>query len=191
MVLRPFVAFDTAAQPASGEAMKVSVEKAVFRPGHGGAASYVELSGHLDGEIENGEMEFQANRVTIAKGQIRQGEFQGKTGEDGKIASSLSAATLAFELSSGKFVVPGGMGVELDSGSTFEVADLEGDFGGALLGAREARPRWQDRRALEKRARRSRLPTSTCGRRGSRSSTASPAVRSRSTSTTSSSTRSS
>ncbi len=134
MVLRPFVAFDTAAHPASGEAMTVSIEKAVFRPGHGGAPNYVELSGHLDGEIENGEMEFQANQVTIAKGQIRKGEFQGQTGEDGKIASSLSAATLAFELSSGKFVVPGGMGVELDSGSTFEVADLEVTSAGHFSG---------------------------------------------------------
>jgi hypothetical protein len=134
MALRPFVAFDTAAHPASGEAMKVSVEKAIFRPGHGGAPSYVELSGRLDGEIENGEMEFEANRVTIAKGEIRKGEFQGKTGEDGKIASSLSAGRLAFELSSGKFVVPGGLGVELDSGSTFEVDHLKVTSAGKFSG---------------------------------------------------------
>ena len=134
MALRPFVAFDTAAHPASGDPMKVSIEKAVFRPGHGGAANYVELSGHLDGEIENGEMEFQASRVLIAKGQIRKGEFQGRTGEDGKIASSLSAATLAFELSSGKFVVPGGMGVALDSGSTFEVNELHVTSAGRFSG---------------------------------------------------------
>lgn len=134
MVLRPFVAFDTAAQPASGEAMKVSVEHALFRPGHGGAPNYVELSGHLDGEIENGEMEFQASRVTIAKGQIRQAAFDGKTGEDGKIASELSAAALSFELASGKFVVPGGMGVELDSGSTFEVDRLHVTSSGHFSG---------------------------------------------------------
>ena len=134
MVLRPFVAFDTAAHPTGGEAMKVSVEKAIFRPGHDGAPNYVELSGHLDGEIENGEMEFEANRVVIAKGQIRKAEFQGKTGEDGKIASSLSAATLAFELTSGKFVVPGGMGVELESGSTFQVDKLKVTSAGKFSG---------------------------------------------------------
>jgi hypothetical protein len=133
MVLRPFVAFDTAPNP-SGEAMKVSVEKAVFRPGHGGAASYVELSGRLDGEIENGEMEFEANRVTIAKGEIRKAEFQGKTGEDGKIASSMSAGRLLFELSSGNFVVPGGLGVALDSGSTFEVDRLKVTSAGSFSG---------------------------------------------------------
>jgi hypothetical protein len=134
MVLRPFVAFDTAANPTSGDAMKVSVEKAIFRPGHGGAANYVELSGHLDGEIENGEMEFEANEVTIAKGQIRKAEFQGKTGEDGKIASSLSAETLSFELTSGKLVVPGGMGVAIDSGSTFEVDKLRVTSAGKFSG---------------------------------------------------------
>src|SRR4030095_9541555 len=95
---------------------------------------YVELSGHLDGEIENGEMEFEANSVTIAKGQIREAAFEGKTGEDGKIASELSAATLSFELASGKFVVPGGLGVELDSGSTFEVNRLKVTSAGSFSG---------------------------------------------------------
>ena len=133
MVLRPFVAFDTAANP-SGEAMKVSIEKAVFRPGHGGAPNYVELSGQLEGEIENGEMEFEANRVVIAKGRIRAASFEGKSGEDGKIASTLTAEDLSFELSSGKFVVPGGMGVELDAGSRFEVDKLRATSAGTFSG---------------------------------------------------------
>ena len=134
MYLRPFVAFQTASNPKGGEAMKVAIEKGVFRPGHGGAPSYIEISGRLDGEIENGEMEFESNQVTIAKGEIRKGEFQGRTGEDGKIASSLSAATLAFELSSGKFVVPGGMGVALDTGSTFQVDQLKVTSAGKFSG---------------------------------------------------------
>ncbi len=133
MDLRPFVAFDTAANP-SGEAMKVSVEHAVFRPGHAGAPNYVELSGHFDGEIENGEMEFQENRVAIAKGQIHEAAFEGKTGDDGKIASQISADKLFFELSSGKFVVPGAMGVELDSGSTFDVRQLKATTAGHFSG---------------------------------------------------------
>ena len=134
MFLRPFVAFDTAANPKGGEAMKVSIEKGVFRPGHDGAPNYVEISGRLDGEIENGQMEFEANEVTIANGEIRKAEFQGKTDANGKIASSLSAATLAFELSSGKFVVPGGMGVALDSGSTFQVDQLKVTSAGKFSG---------------------------------------------------------
>ena len=46
---------------------------------------------------------------------------------------------LAFELSSGKFVVPGGLGVVLDSGSKFEVDKLKvtsaGKFSGIELAA--------------------------------------------------------
>jgi hypothetical protein len=133
MALRPFVDFETAPNP-SGEAMKISIPKAVFRPAHAGAPNYIELSGRLDGEIVNGEMEFEANRVTIATGKIQGGEFQAQTGDDGKVASTLSAATLAFELSSGNFVVPGGMGVALDSGSKFEVDRLKVTSAGKFSG---------------------------------------------------------
>ncbi len=134
MFLRPFVAFDTASDPASGEAMKVSLEKGVFRPGRDGAPNFVEFSGHLDGEIENGEMEFQNNRCEIARGNIRGAAFEAKTREDGKLATALSADNLFFELSSGNFVVPGGMAVALDQGSTFDVSAVkvtsDGHFSG-------------------------------------------------------------
>jgi hypothetical protein len=134
MALRPFVAFETAAQPKGGEAMKVSVEKGIFRPGHGGAPNYMDFHGHLDGEIENGDMSFQENSCSIAHGEIRKGEFEAKSGEDGKLATELSAATLDFELSSGKFVVPGGMSVELDAGSTFQVDSLHVTSDGIFSG---------------------------------------------------------
>jgi hypothetical protein len=134
MNLEPFVVFDTAAHPQSGEAMKVSVEKGVFRPGRNGAPNFVEFAGRLDGEIENGEMEFQKNKCAIARGLIRGGEFQAKSGEDGKIATALSAKGLFFELSSGTFVVPGGMGVELDEGSTFDVSDAKVSSDGHFSG---------------------------------------------------------
>jgi hypothetical protein len=134
MLLRPFVAFYTAANPESGEAMKLTVQKGVFRPGRDGAPNHVEFAGTLDGEIENGEMEFQANRCTIAKGHIRRGAFQAKTTEEGKLATALSADDIFFGLSSGQFVVPGGMGVAIDSGSTFDVKAVkvtsDGHFSG-------------------------------------------------------------
>ena len=79
-------------------------------------------------------MEFQKNKCAIARGHIRGGEFQARTGEDGKLATALSARSLLFELSSGTFVVPGGMGVVIDEGSTFDVSDArvssDGHFSG-------------------------------------------------------------
>jgi hypothetical protein len=125
MRLRPFVEFETASHPESGEAMVVEIPRGTYRPGRAGAPTFVEFSGTLEGEIENGVMEFQQNRSTIARGRLRGAAFQLTTGDDGKVASALQAKELAFELSSGKFVVPGGMGVELDAGSRFEVQDLK------------------------------------------------------------------
>jgi hypothetical protein len=136
MRLRPFVEFDTASHPQSGEAMTLSIEKGTYRPGRNGAPSFVEFSGHLEGEIENGVMEFQENRSTIARGRLAGASFQLTTLEDGKIASSLQARQLFFELSSGKFVVPGGLGVELDAGSTSRARPAS-----SRARARRSRPR--------------------------------------------------
>jgi hypothetical protein len=130
----PFVAFHTASQPVSGEAMTLTIEKGTFRPGRGDAPSFIELFGHLDGEIENGEMEFEKNKCVIAKGRVRGGAFEARSGEDGKIASAFSADDLFFELSSGTFVVPGGMGVEIDQGSTFDVARVKVSSAGKFSG---------------------------------------------------------
>lgn len=130
----PFVAFHTASQPASGEAMALTIEKGVFRPGREGAPHFIELFGHIDGEIENGEMEFEKNKCAIAKGRLRGGAFEAKSGEDGKIASAFSADDLFFELSSGTFIVPGGMGVELEPGSTFDVSQVKVSSAGKFSG---------------------------------------------------------
>ncbi len=132
--LRPFIEFETAEAPASGEAMTLTIQKGIYRPPRDGAPSFLEFSGHLDGEIQNGVMEFEANRTTISRGRLSRAAFQLTTGDDGKIASALQAENLFFELSSGKFVVPGGMGVELDAGSTFEVADLKVTSAGRFSG---------------------------------------------------------
>lgn len=130
VVLRPFLAFYTASQPVSGDAVKVAVLKGVFRPG----PNYVEFDGTIDGEIENGEMHFQANQCAIARGHIRGGEFEVKTSDEGKLATALTAEDIFFELSSGTFVVPGGMGVSLDAGSIFDVTEVkvtsDGHFSG-------------------------------------------------------------
>jgi hypothetical protein len=134
MRLRPFVEFDTASHPVSGEPMTLSIEQGTYRPAHAGSAGYLEFAGHLDGEIENGIMEFQQNRSTISHGRLQGAAFHLTTLEDGTIASALDARSLSFELSSGKFVVPGGMGVELDAGSTFEVTDLKVSSAGHFSG---------------------------------------------------------
>lgn len=134
VAFEPFVSFHTASQPASGEATKLTIESGLFRPGRNGAPNYVELAGHIDGEIEDGQMSFDKNRCVIAKGRLDGGAFQAKTGDDGKIATAFSADVLFFELASGKFIVPGGMSVELDSGSTFDVSKVKVSSAGSFSG---------------------------------------------------------
>ncbi len=134
MRLRPFIEFETASRPVSGEPMTLSIEQGTYRPGRGGAPAFLEFSGHLDGEIENGVMEFQQSRSTVSHGRLQGAAFHLTTLEDGTIASALDARSLSFELSSGQFVVPGGMGVELDAGSTFEVTDLKVSSAGHFSG---------------------------------------------------------
>ena len=134
VALRPFLAFRTAAQPVSGEAVRIDIEKGVLRPGRDGAPNYVAFSGHIAGEIENGQMEFERNACVIAKGRLVGGAYQVKSEEDGKLASAFSADDVFFELDSGKFVVPGGMGVELDKGSTFDVSQVKVTSAGRFSG---------------------------------------------------------
>jgi hypothetical protein len=134
VALRPFVSFHTASHPVSGEAMTVTIEKGVFRPGRNGAPNDVEIDGHIAGEIEEGEMEFEKNACSIARGTLTGGAFQAKTGEDGKFVSAFSADDVFFELSSGKFVVPGGMGVALEAGSTFDVSQVKVTSAGKFSG---------------------------------------------------------
>jgi hypothetical protein len=106
MRLRPFVEFDTASHP-TGEAMALSIEKGTFRPGHEGKPNFIEVSGHLEGEIENGSMEFGQNNTTISKGKLKGAAFDLTTLDEGKIASALKAKELFFELESGHFRHPG------------------------------------------------------------------------------------
>ena len=134
VAFEPFLNFHTATHPVSGEAMRLTIEKGTFRPGRDAASSFLELSGHIDGEIEDGEMEFEKNKCAITKGRLQGGVFEVNTGEDGKLASAFAADDLFFELSSGTFIVPGGLGVELDKGSTFDVAGVRVSPAGKFSG---------------------------------------------------------
>lgn len=130
----PFLDFRTATHPQSGEALRLSIEKGVFRPGRDGGPNFIDVAGHLDGEVEDGTMEFGKDRSTIVRGRIQGGTFHAVSGEDGKAATAFTASLLAFELSSGKFEVPGGLRVELDKGSKFDVRDVRVTPAGVFSG---------------------------------------------------------
>jgi hypothetical protein len=131
---KPFLEFRTARQPSSGDAMRVEITRGVYRPARDGRPAVISLAGRFDGEVEHGVMEYEKNRSTIARGRIQDALFEAKTEEDGRLVSSLAAKRISFELDSGRFVVPGGLRVDLDHGSSFDVADVKvastGEFSG-------------------------------------------------------------
>ncbi|HEY3203492.1 MAG TPA: hypothetical protein VGL03_07500 [Thermoanaerobaculia bacterium] len=133
---QPFLEFQTPARSGDGETVRLTIDKGVFRPGRDGAPSRLDVSGKLDGTIENGTMQFGKDRSTISRGRISGGTFQAGTDGEGKLTSSFGASQLAFEMSSGHFEVPGGLRVDLDSGSRFAVADARvsptGSFSGVV-----------------------------------------------------------
>jgi hypothetical protein len=121
----PFIDMTTASAPRQGEAFSVSIEKGVFTPGRQGAPASYDFPGHLDGEFEKGSMAFGNDRATFSRGKISGGSFRARSGADGKLETSVSAASLAVDLESGDFEVPGGPRVALAEGSRFSVASLE------------------------------------------------------------------
>ncbi len=115
----------TTASPHQGEALSVSVEKGVFRPGHQGAPATYDFPGRLDGDFERGSMEFGDDRAVFSRGRISGGSFRVRSGADGKLDAAVSAEKLAVEFESGDFELPGGLRVALSEGSRFSVTNLE------------------------------------------------------------------
>ena len=79
--------------------------------------------------------------------------------------TALDARELSFELSSGDFVVPGGMAVALDAGSTFEVSNLQVTSAGRFSGVAKLDLAGKTGK-LSRKGRRSRPPTSSSRLRG-------------------------
>jgi hypothetical protein len=121
----PFIDMTTASAPRQGEALSVSIEKGVFKPGRGGAPASYDFPGHLDGDFESGSMEFGGNRASFSRGKISGGSFRARSGADGKLDTAVSARSLAVDLESGDFEVPGGVRVALAEGSRFSVTNLD------------------------------------------------------------------
>lgn len=136
LAFQPFLEFRTSLNPRGGKAMRLSIDKGVFRPGRDGAPAFLDLAGRLDGEFEDGTMEFGKDRSSVAHGQIQGGSFQVRSTEDGSFTTSFAASQLSLDLSSGHFEVPGGLRVELDDGSKFSGDDVsvtpQGLFSGVV-----------------------------------------------------------
>ncbi len=122
--LGTMVQFHTASQPREGTPVHVAIVEGFFRPARGGRLAQFAVAGRVDGEIENGAIAFVGSRCTFSHGELRQGAFQVGSRADGTLEATLSAASLAADLTAGDFHVPGGPTVDVETPSRFVVRDL-------------------------------------------------------------------
>jgi hypothetical protein len=118
------VRFETAARPTSGVPLRVVVDKGSYRPGHGGSPSQIDVTGRIDGEIENGAAAFGDSQSTFSHGELKGGTFHVTTGESGKYDTRIGASIFVLELTSGEFHLPGGPEVDVDPPSRVAFRDL-------------------------------------------------------------------
>jgi hypothetical protein len=128
--------FQTAARPKAGVPLRLVVDRGLYRPGHAGAPSSIDLAGRLDGEVEEGAVSFGGSRVTFSQGALAGGRFRFSKEESGASRTELGAASFALELTSGDFHLPGGPEVDVEPPSRVAFRNLEiqpdGNFSGLL-----------------------------------------------------------
>jgi hypothetical protein len=136
LALGEMVELRTASQPRTGKPVRIAVDEGVFRPAREGRLAQFEVAGRLDGEVENGSVAFVGGRSTFSHGELKDGAFQVRSGDDGKSETAISAGTLALDLTSGQFRLPGGPKIGIETPSHFTVRDLrvrpDGQYSGVV-----------------------------------------------------------
>lgn len=128
--------FVTAARPLSGMPLRIAVQSGVFQPARGERPARFDVAGRIEGEIENGSAAFVGGRTAFSRGELKGGAFLLRSGAGGKLETSLSAATLGLDLTSGQVRVPGGPLVGVEEPSRFAVRNLsvqpDGEYSGIV-----------------------------------------------------------
>jgi hypothetical protein len=130
------VQFQTALQPETATPLRVAVDRGIFQPGRADQPAQLDIVGRIDGEVENGSTTFAGGRSTFSHGELKKGAFQVRSGDDGKLATTISAAVFALDLTSGQMRLPGGPRVDVETPSRFAIRDLEvrpdGEYSGIV-----------------------------------------------------------
>jgi hypothetical protein len=116
--------FKTASQPHTGKPLRIEVDEGVFRPARGDQRAQLTVAGRLDGEVEDGSVAFVGGRSSFSHGELKDGAFQVRSGDDGTFQTALSAGVFALDLTSGQFRLPGGPKIGVEAPSHFTVRDL-------------------------------------------------------------------
>ncbi|MFI5166316.1 MAG: hypothetical protein ACHQQS_06845 [Thermoanaerobaculales bacterium] len=130
------VEFHTASQPRDGAPARVAIATGRFQPAREGRLEQFEVAGRVTGEMEDGAIAFVGSRCTFSHGDMKEGAFQVASGPNGTVEVTLSAATLAVDLTAGELLVPGGPIVGVEAPSHFVIRDLrlqpDGQYSGIV-----------------------------------------------------------
>jgi hypothetical protein len=130
------VQFQTASQSNTGTPLRVAVDRGIFKPVRGDQPAQLDIVGRIDGEVENGSITFVGGRSTFSHGELKKGAFQVRSGDDGKLETTISAAAFVLDLTSGMMRLPGAPWVGVETPSRFAVRDLrirpDGEYSGIV-----------------------------------------------------------
>ncbi len=128
-----FCSFQTASAGEGGTPLSIRLDSGEYRRERDGNPSGLDLDARLDGNLEDGSMQFGADRVAFRRGRFDSATVQVRSGAPGE-QTAIAAARLELELTSGRFVVPGGVAVSVAAPSRFSARDLKVEPDGAMSG---------------------------------------------------------
>ncbi len=108
----------------SGTPVRVSIESATWHPARDGAPSRLELDGEIEGRFAEGTMAYADESLAFASGELRRARIRLRCDASGKSVSTLSAERVDLDLTSGRFLVPGGIRIAVEAPSRFSAASL-------------------------------------------------------------------
>jgi hypothetical protein len=118
------IRFETAANPKAGVPLRVSIDQGSYHPGQTGAPAQIDVTGRIEGEIQNGKVGFGDSRSTFSHGELKAGTFHVAIAEKGKLETRIAASGFAVELTSGVVHI-GGSEVDVGPPSRFAFRDLK------------------------------------------------------------------
>jgi hypothetical protein len=118
----------------AGAPVQVSIARALYRPARPGEASRLDLDGGIEGSFVDGSLAYSGERLAFSSGELKRARIHMADDGEGKSATSLSAESLALDLTSGLFTVPGGVRIGVDAPSRFAATSLSISEAGKVSG---------------------------------------------------------
>jgi len=118
----------------AGAPVRVAITRALYRPARAGEASRLDLDGGIEGSFVDGSLAYSGERLAFSSGELKRARIRMADDGSGKSATSLSAESLALDLTSGLFTVPGGVRIGVDAPSRFAAASLSISEAGKVSG---------------------------------------------------------